>query len=188
MAALIGGNGAGKSTLVKIVMGIYQPDGGELYIAGKKNSAYKPSASLAMGVYLVPQEPMLFPNMTVEENVIIGFSESGRTLRKQMAEMLERLGWQIDLSRRADTLSIAEQQLVEILRGLMSRAKVLIFDEPTSALTFNEASSLFSTINELRKQGISIIYITHRLTEVFEIATSVAIMRDGVITLRGPVE
>ena len=188
VAALIGGNGAGKSTLVKIVMGIYQPDGGELYIAGKKNSAYKPSASLAMGVYLVPQEPMLFPNMTVEENVIIGFSESGRTLRKQMAEMLERLGWQIDLSRRADTLSIAEQQLVEILRGLMSRAKVLIFDEPTSALTFNEASSLFSTINELRKQGISIIYITHRLTEVFEIATSVAIMRDGVITLRGPVE
>jgi AI-2 transport system ATP-binding protein len=185
--ALIGGNGAGKSTLVKIVMGIYQPDGGELYIAGEKNSAYKPSVSLAMGVYLVPQEPMLFPNMTVEENVIIGFAESRGALKKQMAELLERLGWRMDLSRRADTLSIAEQQLVEILRGLMRRAKVLILDEPTSALTFNEASSLFNTVNELKKQGISIIYITHRLTEVFEIATSVAIMRDGVITLRGPV-
>jgi AI-2 transport system ATP-binding protein len=188
VAALIGGNGAGKSTLMKIIMGIYTPDSGEISVAGERCGASKPSVSLAMGVYLVPQEPMLFPNMTVEENVIIGSAERRGELRRQMLELLERLGWQMDLSRRADTLSIAEQQLVEILRGLLRRAKVLILDEPTSALTFNEASSLFKSIGELKKQGISIIYITHRLAEVFEIATSVAIMRDGVITLRGPVE
>jgi AI-2 transport system ATP-binding protein len=186
--ALVGGNGAGKSTLMKIVMGIYQPDSGEIYVAGVMRGVCKPSVSIAMGVYLVPQEPMLFPNMTVEENVMIGSAESRGALRRKMAELMERMGWKLDLSRKADTLSIAEQQLVEILRGLLRQAKVLILDEPTSALTFNEASSLFQSLKDLKNHGISIIYITHRLAEVFEIATSVAIMRDGVITLRGPVE
>lgn len=185
--ALIGGNGAGKSTLMKIIMGIYQPDSGNVYIAGEKRGACKPSVSLAMGVYLVPQEPMLFPNMTVEENVIIGFNQKPGELKKKLSELLARLGWKLDLSRRADTLSIAEQQLVEILRGLLRQAKVLILDEPTSALTFNEANSLFRLVEELKNQGISIIYITHRLSEVFKLATHVAIMRDGVITLNGPV-
>ena len=130
---------------------------------------------------------MLFPNMTVEENIIMGFREKKGALHKRLAELIEQLDWKLDLNRKADSLSIAEQQLVEILRGLMRDARILILDEPTSSLTFNEVHSLFEIIRDLKAKGISLIYITHRLTEVFEIATNVAIMRDGVITLSGPV-
>ena len=186
VVALIGGNGAGKSTLVKSIMGIYQPDGGEIYLEGKPAKLGKPSASLAAGIYLVPQEPMLFPNMTVEENVLVGFKEKTRDLHRRLVELLAHLGWNIDLSRKAATLSIAEQQLVELLRGLMRDARLLILDEPTSSLTFNEVESLFKIVADLKAKGISIIYITHRLTEVFQIADQVLIMRDGVITLDGP--
>ncbi len=187
VVALIGGNGAGKSTLVKIIMGIYQPDEGEISIAGQTVKLNRPSAALNHGIYLVPQEPMLFPNMTVEENVLMGFSEKKKDLHRRLLELIKHLGWKLDLSRRADSLSIAEQQLVEILRGLMRNVRILILDEPTSSLTFNEVKSLFQIVEDLKKKGISLIYITHRLTEVFEIATHVAIMRDGVITLSGPV-
>lgn len=187
VVALIGGNGAGKSTLVKIIMGIYQPDDGEVFLDGRLAKLGKPSASLAAGIYLVPQEPMLFPNMTVEENVLMGFREKSSDLHKRLAELLNHLGWKIDLSRKAATLSIAEQQLVELLRGLMRDARLLILDEPTSSLTFNEVESLFTIVKDLQAKGISIIYITHRLTEVFQIADQVLIMRDGVITLNGPV-
>ena len=186
--ALIGGNGAGKSTLVKIVMGIYQADEGEVYLEGKPCKLGKPSASLAEGIYLVPQEPLLFPNMTVEENILMGFRESAQELKKRLAQHMAELGFTLNLQRKANTLSIAEQQLVEILRGLMREARVLILDEPTSALTFGEVQALFKVVNDLKAKGISMIYITHRLNEVFEIATEVAIMRDGLITLRGPVE
>lgn len=185
--ALIGGNGAGKSTLMKIIMGIYQPDQGELYVAGEKMSSFKPSAALAKGIYMVPQEPMLFPNMTVEENVLIGFKENTGILRKRLLQIMDDIGWHLDLSRKAMSLSIAEQQLVELLRGLLRNARVLILDEPTSALTFDEVESLFRIVEDLKQKGIGIIYITHRLAEVFQIATHVAIMRDGVITLRGKV-
>ena len=101
---------------------------------------------------------------------------------------MEELGVTLSLQRKANTLSIAEQQLVELLRGMMRNAQVLILDEPTSALTFGEVQALFRVVQDLKRKGIAIIYITHRLTEVFEIATSVAIMRDGLITLEGPVE
>ena len=185
--ALIGGNGAGKSTLMKIIMGIYQQDKGDIYLNGKKTNLSKPSIALAHGIYLVPQEPMLFPNMTVEENITIGFAEKKSDLRKRIQIIIKQLGWKLQLDRKADTLSIAEQQLVEILRGLLRNAKILILDEPTSSLTFNEIESLFNLIEDLKKQGIAIFYITHRLTEVFEIASKVAIMRDGIITLQGPV-
>lgn len=185
--ALIGGNGAGKSTLMKIIMGIYQPDEGELRVAGEKMNSFKPSAALAKGIYMVPQEPMLFPNMTVEENVLIGFKENTGTLRKRLVQIMDDIGWRLDLTRKAMSLSIAEQQLVELLRGLLRNARVLILDEPTSALTFDEVESLFKIVQDLKEKGIGIIYITHRLAEVFQIATHVAIMRDGVITLRGKV-
>lgn len=185
--SLIGGNGAGKSTLMKIIMGIYQPDEGSISIRGEQVHLSKPSIALAKGIYMVPQEPMLFPNMTVEENIIIGFDEKPAELHKRLVAQMEEVGWKMDLNRKASSLSIAEQQLVEILRGLLRQAQVLILDEPTSALTFDEAESLFACVNDLRSKGIGIIYITHRLTEVFEISTSVAIMRDGVITLSGQV-
>ncbi|MDR0878521.1 MAG: sugar ABC transporter ATP-binding protein [Treponema sp.] len=186
--ALIGGNGAGKSTLVKCVMGIYRPDQGQIFINGTIMDANSPQASLQRGVYLVPQEPMLFPNMTVEQNVVMGFHEKKAVLHERLIELVQQLGWNLDLSRSARTLSIAEQQLVEILRGLLRDAQILFLDEPTSALTFDEVNSLFKIIGDLKKKKISLIYITHRLNEVFMIATHVAIMRDGLITLHGKVE
>ena len=181
--ALIGGNGAGKSTLMKIIMGIYQQDEGDIYIKGEKLNLSRPSVALAAGIYMVPQEPMLFPNMSVEENILIGFSEKPAELRRRLVQQMDEIGWHLDLHRKASSLSIAEQQLVEILRGLLRNAQVLILDEPTSALTFKEVESLFKCVNDLREKGIGIIYITHRLAEVFELATHVAILRDGVVTL-----
>lgn len=186
VVALIGGNGAGKSTLVKIIMGIYQPDQGEIFLQGKLTKQGKPSAALADGIYLVPQEPMLFPNMSVEENVLMGFDEARSELHKRLVGLVAHLGWKLDLERKAATLSIAEQQLVELLRGLMRNARLLILDEPTSSLTFREVESLFTIVKDLKAKGIGIIYITHRLTEVFEIADQVLIMRDGLITLSAP--
>ncbi|MBQ8619176.1 MAG: sugar ABC transporter ATP-binding protein [Clostridia bacterium] len=185
--ALIGGNGAGKSTLMKIIMGIYTCDGGEILIGGKHAKLGKPAASLAAGIYLVPQEPLLFPNMTVLENILMGFNENEGELKARLKKHMEDLGFNLNLQRKANTLSIAEQQLVELLRGMMRNAQILILDEPTSALTFGEVQALFKVVEDLKRKGIAIIYITHRLTEVFEIATDVAIMRDGLITLEGPV-
>ena len=186
--ALIGGNGAGKSTLMKIIMGIYTCDGGDILIDGKLAKLGKPAASLAAGIYLVPQEPLLFPNMTVLENILMGFSENESELKRRLEKHMQELGVSLNLQRKANTLSIAEQQLVELLRGMMRNAQILILDEPTSALTFGEVQALFKVVEDLKRKGIAIIYITHRLTEVFEIATDVAIMRDGLITLEGPVE
>lgn len=186
--ALIGGNGAGKSTLMKIIMCIYQQDMGDIYVAGRKVTSTKPLDAMDLGMYLVPQEPMLFPNMSVEENIVIGFNEKPGELHRRLVDLLEQLGWYLDLNRKALSLSIAEQQLVEILRGLLRNSKLLILDEPTSALTFDEVESLFKIINDLKKKNIGIIYITHRLAEVFVIATSVAIMRDGIITLNGHIK
>ena len=176
--ALIGGNGAGKSTLMKIIMGIYTCDGGDILIDGKAAKLGKPAASLAAGIYLVPQEPLLFPNMTVLENILMGFAENENDLKKRLEKHMEELGVSLNLQRKANTLSIAEQQLVELLRGMMRNAQILILDEPTSALTFGEVQALFKVVEDLKRKGIAIIYITHRLTEVFEIATDVAIMRD----------
>lgn len=187
VVALIGGNGAGKSTLMKIIMGIYQPDGGDIYWRGTCTLMSRPAVSLVCGIYLVPQEPLLFPNMSVEENILMGLDAARAGLRKRLSDLLEHLGWQLDLARKAATLSIAEQQLVEILRGLMRDSQLLILDEPTSSLTFNEVASLFQIVADLKEKGIGIIYITHRLSEVFELADRVLIMRDGVITLEGPV-
>lgn len=185
--ALIGGNGAGKSTLMKIIMGIYQHDSGEIYVKGEKVTSNKTSAALASGIYMVPQEPLLFPNMSVEENIEIGFNQKKSELHKELLELMRDVGWNLDLNRKASSLSIAEQQMVEILRGLLRRAQILILDEPTSALAFDEVESLFACVEDLKSKGIGIIYITHRLAEVFQIATDVAIMRDGRVPVRGKV-
>ncbi|MCC8116368.1 MAG: ATP-binding cassette domain-containing protein, partial [Planctomycetes bacterium] len=114
VVALIGGNGAGKSTLMKIIMGIYKQDDGDIAIDGVKADLPNPAAALSRGIYLVPQEPMLFPNMSVEENITIGFTEKKADLRRRLAELTAQMNWRVDLSRKAVSLSIAEQQLVEI--------------------------------------------------------------------------
>ena len=133
VVALIGGNGAGKSTLMKIIMGIYTCDEGDILIDGQAVKLGKPAASLAQGIYLVPQEPMLFPNMTVLENILMGFSENEGELKKRLNECMKELNFDLNLQRKANTLSIAEQQLVELLRGMMRNARILILDEPTSS-------------------------------------------------------
>lgn len=187
VVAVVGGNGAGKSTLMKILAGIYTPDDGVVRIEGRTAVFGSPSEAHSMGVWLVPQEPLLFPNMTVEENLGLGMEESKASIRRRASALIKRLNWPLSLSRQANSLSIAEQQLVEILRGLLRSARILILDEPTSSLTFAEIRSLFKLIKELQADGVGIVYITHRLDEVFEIATRVAILRDGRVTLEGPV-
>lgn len=184
--ALIGGNGAGKSTLMKIIMGIYKPDSGEVLVDNQKVDVSNPKVAMEHSIYMVPQEPMLFPNMTVRENVTIGFSAKQSDLDYELSGVMDDIGWHLDLDRKASTLSIAEQGMVEILRGLMRHSEILILDEPTSALTFDEVNALFSVIDGLRKKNIGIIYITHRLAEVFQISTNVAILRDGIVTMQGP--
>lgn len=185
--ALIGGNGAGKSTLMKIITGLYKANAGQMKIRGEAVHFHSPSEAHKHGVYLVPQEPLIFPNMTVEENIAIGLKQPKKEVIKKIRHFNCELGWNLDLKRTASTLSIAEQQLVELLRGLVRDAKLLILDEPTSTLTPHEITALFKTIRKLSHDGKGIIYITHRFTEIFELAHHVAVLRDGVISASGPV-
>ena len=187
--ALIGGNGAGKSTLMKIIMGIYQPDEGELVIAGGKINTFKPSVILAKGVYMVPQEPMLFPNMTVEENVLIGFKEKTGPLRKRLIQIMDDIGWHLDLTRKAMSLSIAEQQLVELLRGLLRNARVLILDEPTAGLDPQGVSDIMRLLAELRgRLGMTIIIATHDMDIVPLYCDYAYLLNGGKIAAEGTTE
>ena len=183
--SIIGGNGAGKSTLMKILTGIYQADAGTIEIKGERVEHLHPKAAHERGIYLVPQEPLLFPNMTVEQNLTIGFLRNKRDVRDEAARIMGELDWEIDLKRMSATLSIAEQQQLEIIKGLLRKAKVLILDEPTSTLTFSETRSLFKVIEQLKETGVGILYITHRLDEVFQISTHAMILRDGKVTRYG---
>ena len=186
--SIIGGNGAGKSTLMKIIMGVYKKDSGDLILNHESVENITPAQALKLGVYLVPQEPLLFQNMTVLENILLGLEGKEKSNQKRVEQLLQELDWNIDLSRMAITLSIAEQQLVEILKGLIREPKILILDEPTSSLTFNEIQSLFKMMNQLKAKGIGIVYISHRLNEVMEMSTHVVVLRDGKVTLKGPIE
>lgn len=185
--ALVGGNGAGKSTLMKILTGLYTYDEGEIKIKGRSVTFSNPSEAHRNGIYLVPQEPLIFPNMTIEENILLGMKKNKRELRTRLDVLMRELGWNLKLEERASVLSIAKQQLVEIVRGLIREAEILILDEPTSTLTANEIKSLFAVMKNLSEQGIGMIYITHRFPEIFAIANQVAILRDGVITNQGKV-
>lgn len=186
--AVAGGNGAGKSTLMKIITGLYKPDDGKMRVKGKAVSFTNTHEAHLHGIYLVPQEPLIFPNMSVEENIMIGMPENRAKCKKKIKIILEKLGWKLNIQRSALTLTIAEKQLVEIIRGLVREAEVLILDEPTSTLTFGEIDSLFINIKRLANEGMGVLYITHRFSEIFTLADSVAVLRDGVISLRGPVK
>ncbi|MFC4025173.1 sugar ABC transporter ATP-binding protein [Oceanobacillus longus] len=186
--SIIGGNGAGKSTLMKILTGVHKVDDGTIKINGEKIKSFNPYLAHEKGIYLVPQEPLLFPNMTVEQNISIGFSSGKINIKEETEKIVEELGWKIDLNRLAASLTIAEQQQLEIIKGLLRNAKILILDEPTSALTFSETKSLFKVIHKLKADGVGIFYITHRLDEVFEISTHAVILRDGRVTLRGDIK
>ena len=185
--AIVGGNGAGKSTLMKIITGLYKADSGVLKIRGEQVFFSNTHDAHRHGIYLVPQEPLIFPNMTVEENIMIGLPENKTSVRRKIENIIDRLGWKLDLQKSALSLAIAEQQLVEILRGLVREVEILILDEPTSTLTFGEIESLFKTIKQLTSEGMGVFYITHRFSEIFTLADSVAVLRDGVISVQGPI-
>ncbi|MEW4149914.1 sugar ABC transporter ATP-binding protein [Bacillus thuringiensis] len=185
--ALVGGNGAGKSTLMKILTGLYSYDSGEMYVKGKRQQFVNPKEAHQEGIYLIPQEPLIFPHMTIEENICIGLKEKKKKLKVQIQQLISSLGWDIDLNKLGGTLSIAQQQLVEIVRGLIREAEILILDEPTSTLTTHEIKSLFVLMKSLQEKGIGMIYITHRFPEIFEIANKVAILRDGMVVSQGDV-
>jgi rhamnose transport system ATP-binding protein len=184
--ALVGENGAGKSTLVKILAGVHQPDAGTLTVGGREVALHGPAAARAAGIAVIYQEPTLFPDLTVAENMFIGRQplRSGRRIdrRAMLAEaaaVFSRLGVPLDPARIARGLSIADQQVVEIGKALSLDARVIVMDEPTAALSAAEAGRLFEVVATLRAQGAAVLFISHRLEEVFTICQRVTVMRDG---------
>ena len=184
--ALMGENGAGKSTLMKILSGAYQADaGGEILIDGQAVQITDPIAAKRAGIAIIYQELSLAPNLSVAENIHLGDEIHKRGLidRKAMYRgcrpVLERLGAPFKPETSVGTLSIAEQQLVEIARALHARSKILVLDEPTTALSARETERLFALIRQLRAEGIALIYISHRMAEVYELSDRVSVLRDG---------
>lgn len=185
--AIVGGNGAGKSTLMKILDGYYSPASGNIILSGERYVFKNPAQAHLKGIYLVPQEPRLFPHMTVLENIEIGFDGNRKNIKKNVLGLMEELNCNFRLEDKAETLPIASQQLVEIVKGLIRDARILIFDEPTSALSFSETKELFIAIKKIQKRPqIGIFYITHRLRELNDIADYVTILNDGRIAAEGP--
>lgn len=185
--ALVGENGAGKSTLMKVLSGIHQPDGGSLLVDGVETRFSSPAAAVAAGIALIPQELELFPELAVVENMFVGapWPRTSRglfdwsSMRRQAGAVFAALGVAIDIRRPAGALSAANQQLVEIGRALLRDAQILIMDEPTASLTDREADRLFSVVADLRSRGVAIVYISHRLREVFALADRITVLRDG---------
>ncbi|MDX6209633.1 MAG: rhamnose transport system ATP-binding protein [Frankiales bacterium] len=184
--ALLGENGAGKSTLVKILAGVHQPESGRLLIDGQPVTFAGPAASRAAGVSIIYQEPTLFPDLTVAENIFVGrqLLRGGRRvdpaeMSRRAREIFARLGVHIDPSRPARGLSVADQQIVEIAKALSFNARVIVMDEPTAALTLVEVDRLFEVARTLCSQGAAVLFISHRLEEVFALCQRATIMRDG---------
>jgi rhamnose transport system ATP-binding protein len=184
--ALLGENGAGKSTLVKILAGVHQPDSGTLQVDGREVALHSPAAARAAGIAVIYQEPTLFPDLSVAENMFIGRQplRSGRridarAMRSEAAGVFARLGVPLDPGRIARGLSIADQQVVEIGKALILDARVIVMDEPTAALSAAEVDRLFEVIRTLRGQGKAVLFISHRLEEIFAICQRVTVMRDG---------
>jgi len=191
--ALLGENGAGKSTLVKILAGVYQPDSGTLTVSGQEVTLHGPAAARAAGIAVIYQEPMQFPDLTVAENMFIGRQplHSGRRINRramhdEAAAVFKRLGVPLDPARIARGLSIADQQVVEIGKALSLDARVIVMDEPTAALSATETGRLFDVIRTLRAHGAAVLFISHRLEEIFTICDQVTVMRDGSHVLTSP--
>jgi ribose transport system ATP-binding protein len=191
VTALLGENGAGKSTLMKILSGVYQADAGEIYLNGAKIQPQNPHQAQELGISIIYQEFNLTPNQNVYTNIFLGREPlqknllgmlgfvDRRYMRQHSDQLLHQVGARFDKEQLVRHLSVAEQQMVEIAKALSGQAKVIIMDEPTSALGKEEVQILFDIIRDLKKQGLAIIFITHRLEEVFEIADRAIVFRDG---------
>ena len=183
--AILGGNGSGKSTLMKIISGTYQSSNGTIKYLGKEVNFTRPYQAHKEGIYLVPQEPKIFPYLSILENITIGLSKvNGETIDK-VKNIADRIGFKVSLRGDAGKLTIANQQLVEIIRGLIRDAKVLILDEPTSTLTVKEVKSLFDIVRPLLKNDIGVFFISHRINEIFDFSDRISVLRDGNIVLSG---
>lgn len=184
--ALVGENGAGKSTLIKIFTGALQPDGGEIRLHGKLVEHHSPAHARTLGIAAIYQQPALFPDLTVAENVGLASGNQGRwrkvnwaARRTHAAKVLERVGARIRPDTPARDLSMPEQQLVEIAKAVDANAAVLILDEPTASLGEQDVEHLFRLMTEMRAHGTAIIYISHRFEELFRMADQVSVLRDG---------
>lgn len=184
---LVGENGAGKSTLAKIIAGIHQPKGGQIELNGRVVEIPNPRVATQFGIALIHQEPLTFPELDVAENIFIGRQPMTRgarhvdwaTMYRRSSELLRSLGVSLDPHRKVRGLSIADQQMVEMAGALSQDAKVLLMDEPTAALTPTEVKELFANMRKLRDQGTAIVFVSHRLEEIFEICERITVLRDG---------
>jgi rhamnose transport system ATP-binding protein len=185
--ALVGENGAGKSTLVKIFAGVHQPDSGTIWLDGEPTQIHGPAHARSLGIAVVHQEPRLFPDLTVAENVFIGHAPSGRLgtidwggTRRSAETLFRELDVHFDVGAPVRGLSMADQQLIEIAKSLSVEARVLILDEPTASLSAHEVARLFTIVRRLRDRGVSILFVSHRLDEVFELCDRATVFRDGM--------
>ena len=184
--ALLGENGAGKSTLIKVITGAHQPDGGTLSIAGETVAGLTPARAHALGIACIYQQPALFPDLSVAENIALRLEKlkplhriRWADQRTRATELLQRIGAKISPDAEVRSLSMPEQQLVEIACAIGTGARVVIMDEPTASLTQKEQHLLFAVVRELRTSGVGVIYISHRLEEIFALADRVTVLRDG---------
>jgi len=192
---LVGENGAGKSTLVKVLAGAHRPDVGNVRLAGREVHLSNPAAARDAGIAVIYQEPTLFPDLTVAENVFMsrqplrsGRRIDTRAMNRRVLELVGRLGVRLDPERIARGLSIADQQIVEIAKALSLDARVIVMDEPTAALSAYEVQRLFRVVDTLRESGAAVLFISHRLEEVFGVCQRVTVMRDGRCVLAAPLE
>ncbi|MCE2594697.1 sugar ABC transporter ATP-binding protein [Motilimonas cestriensis] len=187
--ALVGQNGAGKSTLVKLLNGYHQRDGGTVQLFGEPCHFSSPREAQAKGIAMVYQDLSLIPSLSIADNIFLTQSEHGNPLisnrerERQAAPFLTALGVNIDPRQKVESLSVGEQQFVEIAKALAMKAKVLVLDEPTASLSNNEINELFKVVNKLKSQGIAIIYITHYLSDIMRICDAVTVLRDGYTVL-----
>jgi rhamnose transport system ATP-binding protein len=184
--ALLGENGAGKSTLIKVATGAHTPDGGEIIVGGRTLAGLTPALAQQLGIACIYQQPALFPDLTVAENIGLRLEHGGAARRidwaarrTRAATLLARVGAAIEPDTEVGTLSMPEQQLVEIACALGAGARIVIMDEPTASLTQREQERLFTVVRELRAAGTGIVYISHRLEEIFALADRVTVLRDG---------
>ncbi|HEX8918136.1 MAG TPA: sugar ABC transporter ATP-binding protein [Chloroflexota bacterium] len=185
--ALLGENGAGKSTLIKVLAGVYRPDDGQIILNGTQITFDSPADARDAGVAVIYQEPTLFPDLSVAENIYMGRHPidarsrriEWKTLHESVRELLKNVGLDLDPRERVRGLSVADQQLVEVAKALSLNAQVMVMDEPTSSLTPDEVERLFGIVRQLRENGVAIVFIGHRLEEVFAISDQITILRDG---------